>query len=93
MARVAIRLVAPLRPFAEGKAMVEVEAGTPTVSGVLLALAQAYPDLGRRLIQENGRLHLGLVIFVNDQDIRFLKGLETAVAEGEALTIVAAQAL
>ena len=57
-------------------------------------LAIIDPENGRQPVSdESGRLHLGVVIYVNEDDVRFREGLDTALAEGDVLTVVAGQPL
>ena len=85
-----IRIPTSLRGLTEGSPEIEVPAGQ--VGAALDDLITRYPDLGERLIGEDGKPRRFVNIFVAEDDIRFLDGLDTAVAEGQVLTILPAAA-
>jgi molybdopterin converting factor small subunit len=62
------------------------------VSEVLKALDAAHPGFGERLFDEAGQLRRFVNVFVAEEDIRFLDGLTTPVADGETVSIVPAVA-
>ena len=84
------RIPSQLRPLTGGLSEVRVESGT--VRQVLSNLESAHGGIEARLLDEQGSLRRHVNLFVADQDVRFLQGLETAVAEGETLSIVPAVA-
>lgn len=90
MAAVTVRIPTQLRPLAGGNAEVGVE-GT-TVAEVLKALEAAHPGFQDRLFDEGGKLRRFVNVFVADEDIRFLDGLDTAVPAGSTVSIVPAVA-
>jgi len=55
-------------------------------------LITRYPDLGERLLGEDGKPRRFVNIFVAEDDIRFLDGLDTAVTDGQVVTILPAVA-
>ena len=69
-----------LRPVTKGEKTVSAEGAT--LAEVITDLDSRYTGLGDRLIK-NGALHRFVNIYVNDEDVRFTGGLETAVAEGD----------
>ena len=69
-----------------------VQAEGQTVGQVIDQLDAKYPDFKSRVLDENGKLRLFVNIFINDEDIRFLKELETPVADGDTITILPAVA-
>ncbi len=83
---VAIGIPAPLRGYTAGRAQVEV--GAATVGDALRELVNAYPPLRRHLFADDGRLRSYVNVYLNEEDVRFLEGEGTAVAEGDALVIV-----
>jgi MoaD family protein len=87
---VKVRVPGPLRRLTAGESVVEVEGGT--VSEVLSALEVSYPGFRERIYDDAGNLRQFVNIYKNDEDIRFGSGLETAVAEGDDLSIVPAVA-
>jgi molybdopterin converting factor small subunit len=87
---VSVRLPTVLRPAANGQSAVEV--GGSTVGEVVKGLVAEYPGLEANLIDEQGALRKFVNVYINDEDIRFLDKLETAVAVGDEVTILPAVA-
>ena len=87
---VSVRIPTTLRPLTGGASEVQVEAGT--VAEALSALEASHPGFGDRILDESGQLHRFVNVFVSDDDIRFLDGLDTAVPEGGTVAIVPAVA-
>jgi molybdopterin synthase sulfur carrier subunit len=87
---VTIRIPTQLRPLAGGVGEVAVEGST--VGEALKALDVAHPGFGERILDDTGKLRRFVNVFVADEDVRFLDGLETAVAEGQTVSIVPAVA-
>ncbi|HET9076216.1 MAG TPA: ubiquitin-like small modifier protein 1 [Acidimicrobiales bacterium] len=87
---VTIRIPTQLRPLAGGNATVDV-AGS-TVSEALKGLEAAHPGFQDRLFDESGKLRRFVNVFLAEEDIRFLDGLDTPVADGATLSIVPAVA-
>ena len=81
-----ILIPTPLRPFAGKQDVVEVE-GT-TVGDALKGLVGQYGDLRRHLYNEDGRLRSFVNIYVNDEDISHLDREQTALKEGDTISIV-----
>jgi len=87
---VTIRIPTTLRPMAGGKPTVQVDGAT--VGEVLGNLDAAHPGFRDRLLDDQGALRRFVNVFVADEDIRFLQGLETPVAEGQVVSVVPAVA-
>jgi sulfur-carrier protein len=87
---VTVRIPTQLRTLTGGEG--EVTADGSTVGEVLKALDAAHPGLGERLFDEAGKLRRFVNVFLADEDVRFLDGLETGVAEGQTVSIVPAVA-
>ena len=87
---VKIRIPTQLRPLAAGSSEVSVEGST--VDEVLKALDTAHPGFRDRLFDESGSLRRFVNVFVAEEDIRFLDGVATAVADGSVVSIVPAVA-
>ena len=68
----------------------EVEGST--VGEVLKNLDAAHPGFSDRLLDADGGLRKFVNLFVADDDVRFLQGLDTAVPEGETVAIIPAVA-
>jgi molybdopterin converting factor small subunit len=69
-----------------------VRAAGGTLREVLAELDGAYPGLRGQLLTPEGGLHRFINVYVNQEDVRFLQGLETRVAEGDLVTILPAVA-
>ena len=87
---VTVRIPSQLRPLAGGSS--EVSADGATVSEVLKSLEATYPGFADRLFDDAGRLRRFINVFVADEDIRFLDGVDTAVPDGTTVSIVPAVA-
>ena len=87
---VTVRVPAQLRTLTRGSAQVTVEGST--VGEALKALDAAHPGFGDRLFDEDGSLRRFVNVFLADEDVRFLDGLETSISAGQTLSIVPAVA-
>ena len=87
---VTIRIPSQLRPLAGGSSEVSVEA--TTVAEALKALDAAHPGFSERIFDDSGSLRRFVNVFVADEDIRFLSGVDSAVAAGTTISIVPAVA-
>ena len=87
---VTIRIPTPLRTYTQNQAEVSIEGAT--VGELLKNLERGHPGIGARLLDEKGGLRRYVNIFHNDEDIRFLKGLETPVSDLDKLSIIPAVA-
>jgi molybdopterin synthase sulfur carrier subunit len=87
---VTVRIPTQLRTLSGGAAQVEVEGAT--VGAALKALDAAHPGFAERLYDDSGGLRRFVNVFVAEEDIRFLDGLATPVADGQTLSIVPAVA-
>jgi molybdopterin converting factor small subunit len=83
-----VLIPAALRSYTRNKAEVPVEGRT--VGEVLQGLDQAYPGIGARLLDEKGGVRRYVNIFHNDEDIRFLRSLQTPVADSDQISIIPA---
>jgi molybdopterin synthase sulfur carrier subunit len=77
-----------LRTETDGAKAVEV-AGS-TIGQVVEALVDRHPGLGERLLAPDGGLHRFVNVYLNGQDVRYLSGLETAVAERDEVRLLPA---
>jgi molybdopterin synthase sulfur carrier subunit len=87
---VAVRIPAQLRTLTAGAG--EVALSGSTVAEVLKDLDSSHPGFSDRLFDESGALRRFVNIFLADEDVRFLQGLDTPVADGQTLSIVPAVA-
>ncbi len=85
-----VHLPGPLHPFAEGASTVEVETTGATVGDVLEALFSRHPRVRDRIVDEQGRVRRHVNVFVGRESIRDTGGLQSVVADGAAVSIIAA---
>jgi molybdopterin synthase sulfur carrier subunit len=87
---VTVRIPTQLRELSGGASEASLEGST--VAGLLEALEAAHPGFAERLFDDTGGLRRFVNVFVADEDIRFLDGLDTAVADGQTVSIIPAVA-
>ena len=85
---VTVRIPTPLRTLTKGSE--EVTAAGATVGDVVEDLEKQYPGVKSRLCDDKGEVRRFVNIFLADEDIRFLQGLQTPVKEGDQISIVPA---
>lgn len=83
-----VRIPTPLRSLTQGQAEVSVEG--KIVREIVENLEKAYPGIKERICDEQGNLRRFVNLYLNDEDVRFLKDLQTEVHEGDGLSIVPA---
>ena len=84
-----VRVPTILRPYTQDAKVVEVEGAT--IAEVIGDLEARYPGIGPRIVDDAG-LRRFVNVYLNDEDVRFLGGLETVVADGDSVTILPAVA-
>jgi len=84
-----VRIPTILRPYTKDQKAVTAE-GT-TLSAVISNLDSQYAGIGERLL-ENGALRRFINVYINDEDVRFLGGLEAPLKDGDSITILPAVA-
>jgi len=87
---VTVRVPTQLRTLTNGAGEVTVEGSS--VGEVLKALDVSYPGFAGRLFDDAGKLRRFVNVFLADEDVRFLQGLDTPVPEGQTLSIIPAVA-
>jgi molybdopterin synthase sulfur carrier subunit len=83
-----VRIPTPLRPLTKGQG--EVETKAESVAEMIEALNSTHPGIKDRLCDETGELRRFVNIYVNEEDIRFLKGKDTSLKDGDEVSIVPA---
>ena len=83
-----VRIPTPLRPLTRGQG--EVEAKASSIAEMIDDLNATHPGLKDRLCDEKGELRRFVNIYVNEEDIRFLKGKDTSLKDGDEVSIVPA---
>jgi sulfur-carrier protein len=85
-----IKVPPVLRPQTEGEAEVSVQGDT--VGAVLSALAERYPQTRDQLFSPDGDLNRYVNVYLNDEDVRVLDGLDTGASESDTVVILPAMA-
>ena len=86
---VEVRVPTILRSFTAGEK--SVAASGDSLQAVIADLDQSYPGIAERLVDESG-LRRSVNVYLNDEDVRFLEGLRTPIADNDAITILPAVA-
>lgn len=87
---VKVLIPTPLQKFTNNQATVECSASS--ISELIDALEAACPGIKQRLCDEKGQLRRFLNFYVNNEDIRFQSGANTALKDGDEVSIVPAVA-
>jgi molybdopterin synthase sulfur carrier subunit len=86
---VEVRIPTILRPYTGGDKVVSGDGAD--LRALIDDLDSRFPGIGERLVDEQG-LRRFVNVYLNDEDVRFLGGLDTAVADGDSVTILPAVA-
>jgi molybdopterin synthase sulfur carrier subunit len=87
---VTVRIPTQLRELTSGEGEIVLEA--TTVREAIDGLNVLHPGIGERLLDEGGHLRRFVNVFLADEDVRFLEGLDTPVGAGQTLSVVPAVA-
>ena len=85
---VTVRVPTPLRKYAGGAK--EVSASGGSVAELIDDLEQKHPGIKDRLCEEDGMLRRFINIYVNGEDIRYAKGIETSLKDGDEVSLIPA---
>ena len=85
-----VRIPPVLRPSVGGEK--ELSAAGASVGEILRTVADQHPDTRAQLFSSDGGLNRYVNVYLNDEDVRVLDGLETAVGEDDTLVILPAMA-
>lgn len=80
-----IRIPTPLRPYVEGQETIQAKGST--VGEALGDLVRQYPDIEPHLYRE-GKLRSFVNVFLDDEDVRYLDGVETSISDEARLLII-----
>lgn len=89
---VTVRIPTILRSYTAGAATVSVAPAEPTLAGTLAELESQYPGISGRILDESGALRRFVNLYVNDEDVRFEQGLQSATPDGCQISIIPAVA-
>ena len=87
---VTFHIPGPLRSFAEGRSLVELETPAATLSDASQALWIVCPGIRDRVVTEQGEIREHINIFVGKEDIRYTGGLATPIPPGTEISVVPA---
>ncbi|MFZ3138562.1 MAG: MoaD/ThiS family protein [Thermodesulfovibrionales bacterium] len=82
-----VRIPAPLQKLTHGQE--EVEGETGTIISLVSVLDRKFPGIGEK-ISVGGKIRMFINIYLNDEDIRFLRNEQTEVRDGDEVSIVPA---
>lgn len=88
MAKIKVRIPAPLQKITQNKQEVSLDAAN--IKELISALEKQFPGMKERLLDENGKIRRFINFYVNDEDIRFLKQDETLLTDGNEVSIIPA---
>jgi len=83
-----VRIPTPLRKLTNNEELIEVNAAT--IGDVIVELQTRYPGIKDRLLDENGSIRRFVNVYVNEEDIRFLQNQQTAIKDGDEISIIPA---
>jgi len=87
---VTVKIPTQLRTLTDGAS--EVEASGATVGALIEDLERNHPGIRERIVDESGALRRFVNVYLDDEDVRFLKGIDTQLAEGSKVSIIPAVA-
>ena len=85
-----VRIPPVLRPSVGGEK--ELDADGASVRDVLRSVAERHPDTQGQLFSPDGELNRYVNVYLNDEDVRVLEGLDTQVGDSDTLVILPAMA-
>lgn len=83
-----VRIPTPLRKLTNNEELVEVNGAT--VAEAITELQARYPGIQERLMDEKGEVRRFVNVYVNEEDIRFLKNQNTPLKDGDEISIIPA---
>ncbi len=83
-----VRIPTPLRKLTNNEELVEVNA--TSVSEVFKELQSRFPGIQERLLDESGAVRRFVNVYVNEEDIRFLKNQDTPIQPNDEISIIPA---
>ena len=87
---VQVNLTSVIQKTVGGQRALTAEGGT--VAELIDDIERRYPGFRSQLVDEGGQLHRFVNVYLNDEDVRFLQGAETALSEGDEVSILPALA-
>jgi len=87
---VSVRIPTILRTYTNGESQVSAEGGT--LSEVIDNLDASYPGIKGRILDEQGAIRRFVNVYVGNDDVRFIDGVDTQTAEGAQISVIPAVA-
>jgi len=87
---VSVRIPTILRTYTGGES--EVKAGGTTLREVIADLDVNHPGIAGRILDDSGKIRRFVNVYVGDEDVRFVEGLDTPTADGAQVSIIPAVA-
>ena len=87
---VQVNVTSVIQKTVGGQRALTAEGGT--VAELIEDIERRYPGFRSQLVDEGGQLHRFVNVYLNDEDVRFLQGAETALSEGDEVSILPALA-
>ncbi len=87
---VQVKIPTVLRKHTDGEA--QVAAAGSTIRELIEDVASKFPEFKEKVVSDDGALHRFINVYANDEDIRYLEGLDTKVADGDVVSILPAVA-
>ncbi len=85
-----IRIPPVLRPSVGGEKVIDAQGAS--IDEVLRSLVAQHPDTNSQIFSDDGQLNRYVNVYLNDEDVRVLDGLETAVSDSDTVVILPAMA-
>ncbi len=83
---VEVRIPTVFRRYTDGEAVIELEPGS--IGDLIEQLDQRHTGLKGQLLGEQGDLHRFVNVYLNDEDVRYLNGLDTKASEGDTVSLL-----
>jgi molybdopterin converting factor small subunit len=85
-----VKIPPVLRPSTDGEKVISAEGSS--VGDVLRSVTESFPDTERQLFGPDGELNRYVNVYLNDEDVRVLEGLDTSVEDADTVMILPAMA-
>ena len=83
-----VRIPTPLRKLTNNEELVEVNSNT--IGEAIAELQSRFPGIQERLLDDRGEVRRFVNVYVNEEDIRFLKNQQTPLKDGDEISIIPA---
>jgi sulfur-carrier protein len=87
---VQVKIPTVLRKHTNEEAVVQVDGST--IRDVIENISGRFPEFKAKVVADDGNLHRFINVYANDEDIRYLQGLDTKVSDGDTVSILPAVA-